>query len=103
MFVILNILLLSTVANSSVIGQPISLQSTIGSRLENLELSQRRELAQWPRDMGDKVEARVWEHFNLLNQMRKRGATCGSKHYPGVQVDLEFDCLLWRASKLHSR
>lgn len=52
---------------------------------------------------GGQVSDVEWEHFKLLNQLRKTGFTCphGKRFHPN-RTPLAFDCQLWKASKLHS-
>jgi len=50
------------------------------------------------------VSALEWEHFQLLNGLRRIGFTCpDGTNFAPVSVDLKFDCRLWRASQLHSQ
>jgi uncharacterized protein YkwD len=49
------------------------------------------------------VNDKEWEHFNLLNNLRRKGYTCPTgKSNPANSRNLIFDCPLWRASRLHS-
>ncbi|CAJ1366556.1 unnamed protein product [Effrenium voratum] len=47
--------------------------------------------------------SKAWEHFALVNQLRAEGYTCpnGASYAPNP-TPLNFDCRLWRASRLHS-
>lgn len=48
----------------------------------------------------DNVE---WEHFKLLNALRKQGFSCtDGTSYPENDTPLEFDCRLYKAARLHS-
>jgi len=53
---------------------------------------------------NEKVSARAWEHFELVNELRAAGFTCpkGTMFTPN-RIPLQFDCRLWRASQLHSQ
>mmetsp|Transcript_101583 Transcript_101583/g.242187 ORF Transcript_101583/g.242187 Transcript_101583/m.242187 type:complete len:490 (-) Transcript_101583:80-1549(-) len=52
---------------------------------------------------ADTVSDQAWEHFALVNQLRAEGYTCpnGASYAPNP-TPLNFDCRLWRASRLHS-
>lgn len=55
-------------------------------------------------DSEEKVSARAWEHFTLVNQLRSEGFACpNGATFAANQVPLQFDCRLWRASQLHSQ
>jgi len=50
------------------------------------------------------AEQGVWEHFALLNQLRRSGFSCpDGTAYPPNTIELKFDCRLWRAAALHSQ
>jgi len=53
---------------------------------------------------NEKVSARAWEHFELVNELRATGFTCpnGATFSPN-RIPLQFDCRLWRAAQLHSQ
>mmetsp|Transcript_80197 Transcript_80197/g.227047 ORF Transcript_80197/g.227047 Transcript_80197/m.227047 type:complete len:632 (+) Transcript_80197:68-1963(+) len=45
-----------------------------------------------------------WEHFNLVNQLRREGYRCPlGSYYPPNYDPMIFECRLWRAAKGHSR
>lgn len=53
---------------------------------------------------SSKVSTRAWEHFALVNELRKDGFQCSSGDpYPPNDTPLKFDCRLWKASQLHSQ
>lgn len=49
-----------------------------------------------------KVESQAWEHFGLINQLRRAGYKCpDGTAFPPNPIDLIFDCRLWKAASLH--
>jgi len=54
-------------------------------------------------DASTEVSAVAWEHFVLINALRKSGFTCpGGQYFAPNDVALKFDCKLWTAARLHS-
>jgi len=51
-----------------------------------------------------KVSAQEWDSFLRLRTLRSQGFTCpeGQTYPPNTEL-LQFDCLLWKAARLHSQ
>merc|ERR1712087_743625 len=49
------------------------------------------------------VDDESWSHFELLNDLRKEGFRCpGGERFAANNVEMVFDCDMWRAARLHS-
>mmetsp|Transcript_45504 Transcript_45504/g.105116 ORF Transcript_45504/g.105116 Transcript_45504/m.105116 type:complete len:592 (-) Transcript_45504:92-1867(-) len=58
-----------------------------------------------PPSFGDtQVLQMEWEHFQLVNRLRRKGYVCpeGKEYFPNYDA-LKFECRLWRAAKGHSQ